>query len=345
MEVYAVLPAYRPPTGFPELVRGLAGDFAGVVVIDDGSGPECRPLFDAVAALPGVTVLRHAVNLGKGAALKTGFNHVANLDGAAGVVTLDADGQHLADDVRAVRDRLLRRSDALVIGVRRFDGEVPLRSQVGNRLTRVLFRLLVGLTLSDTQSGLRGLPVSFATRLLTLPSQRYEFELDMLMAAKALGVPLDEVPIRTVYADGNTTSHFNPLLDSARIYFVLFRFVLTSISAALLDNALFALLYLTTGTISGSQIGARLVSATFNYLTVRRFAFHSDEPHRVAAPKYAVTAVVVAFLSYSSLVALNDLAAVPVLTAKLVVETLIFLGSFLVQRDLIFRRCRQPEQE
>ena len=107
------------------------------MIVDDGSGPGFRDIFASVAEFPKVQVLRHAVNLGKGAALKTAFNHVAvHLPGPGGVVTADADGQHHPDDIERVARRLERHPDSLVLGSRSFGKDVPLRSRFGNIATR-----------------------------------------------------------------------------------------------------------------------------------------------------------------------------------------------------------------
>src|SRR4051794_27402957 len=129
-----VIPAYRPSAGLVDLVRKLTDKrLPAIVIVDDGSGPEFREIFDQAAAFPNVQLLRHAVNLGKGAALKTAFNHVlCTMPDVAGVVTADADGQHHPDDIERVAAALLARPDALVLGARAFDGDVPLRSKIGN---------------------------------------------------------------------------------------------------------------------------------------------------------------------------------------------------------------------
>src|SRR5262249_19136462 len=182
--VVVIIPAYRPGPALTELVQHLAGDYCAIVIVDDGSGPDYRPLFDQVAALSGVRVLRHAVNLGKGAALKTGFNCLlCDFPEATGAVTADADGQHCHGDIRRVAERLSAGRDALVLGVRQFDSkDVPMRSRAGNKLTIATVRLLIGQKLADTQTGLRGIPTAFLPELLRVPSTGYEFELDMLIA-------------------------------------------------------------------------------------------------------------------------------------------------------------------
>src|SRR4051794_30123890 len=208
-----VIPAYRPSAGIIDLIRKLTEKrLPAVIIVDDGSGPDFRDIFEQAAAFPTVQVLRHAVNLGKGAALKTAFNHVlCTIPDLTGVVTADADGQHHPDDIERVAAALLARPEALVLGARAFEGDVPLRSKIGNIATRKLMHALLGQRLTDTQTGLRGIPASLLPRLLRLEATGYEFELEMLIAAHQLAVPVVEQTIQTIYEPGNPSSHFNPL--------------------------------------------------------------------------------------------------------------------------------------
>lgn len=171
-----------------ELVEELAAHTARVVVVDDGSTDAHTPIFRRLSEISGVTVQRHAVNLGKGAALKTGFNQLLTyLPEIKGAVTADADGQHLPSDILRIAAELSHTPESLILGVRlRHERDAPLRSRLGNRITRILVRLLMGKNLADTQTGLRGVPRSLMKRLLAIPSAGYDFELDMLVASKHL---------------------------------------------------------------------------------------------------------------------------------------------------------------
>src|ERR1035441_3818791 len=104
-----VIPAYRPSAALVEVVRALAErQFTAILVVDDGSGEEFHRVFADAGALPGVQLLRHATNLGKGAALKTGINLAfCTIPGLAGVVTADADGPHDPVDIERVAESLL----------------------------------------------------------------------------------------------------------------------------------------------------------------------------------------------------------------------------------------------
>ncbi len=340
-----LIPAYQPSATLIGLVRALlAGGIKAIVVVDDGSGPEYRWVFDELQDLATVTILRHAVNLGKGAALKTGMNSIlAESADMTGIVTVDADGQHHPDDVIGVCDRFAESPQALVLGSRSFAGEVPLRSRFGNSLTRRAMQLLLGQKLTDTQTGLRAVPRALALRLLRVPAAGYDFELEMLIAAKHQGIGVVEQPIRTTYEPGNPTSHFHPLRDSMRIYFVLLRFSGISLITAALDNFTFFLVYRAAGSIAMAQIAGRTVALLFNYRAVRRAVFFSDERHAVLLPRYLALVAANALISYTGIRMLTSVSPIGVFPAKILIETTLFIANFAIQRDFIFtRRARKP---
>jgi glycosyltransferase involved in cell wall biosynthesis len=340
-----LIPAWKPGPALIELARSLAGcGFTAIVVVDDGSGPEYAWIFEQISLIEGVKVIRHAVNLGKGAALKTGMNYVlVECPGVAGIVSADADGQHDPADVYRVARRFAEKPEALVLGARAFAGPVPLRSRLGNSITRIVMRVVAGQRLSDTQTGLRAIPRGLAERMLSVPASGYEFELEMLIAAKHLGVPVVEQPIRTIYEPGNATSHFEPWRDSMRIYFVLLRFGFISMATAALDNLVFYILFRATGVVAASLLGARLIALGFNYTTVRRAVFFSREQHRIVLPRYLLLAAANICLSYALISFLAKMLHVGVMPAKISVETFLFIANFAIQRDFVFARRPSPK--
>lgn len=231
MSYIILIPAYNPNRQMIELVRELSGsDARAILIVNDGSAPEHDPIFAEAATLRNVTVLKNAVNLGKGAALHLGINHaVREYRGCTGIVTADADGQHRPSDIVKVAAALEENPASLVLGVRAFTGEIPFRSRFGNSLTRSLVRLIVGLSIQDTQTGLRGIPTRIVPEILKIKTKRYEFELEMLIQCKRIKCPIVQVPIETVYLDDNKSSHFHPIADSAKIYFVLLKFIMASV--------------------------------------------------------------------------------------------------------------------
>ena len=290
-----LIPAYRPGPELVEVLRAIpAGVFEDAVIVDDGSGPDYRKRFEQCSG----TVLRHEQNRGKGAALRTGIEHTLAAHPGCGVVTADADGQHHPEDIVLVAERCAREPDALVLGARSFDGAVPGRSRVGNRMARLVFRMLMGQKLQDTQTGLRGIPDRLLAALLPIPSKGYEFEIDMLTAAKHLGVPIAEEPVRTIYQPGNPTSHFQPLTDSMKIGFVLARFTMLSLATAVLDNIIFSMAIRGGMEAAAAQTIARAAAILVNYPLARRAVFLSREPHRTTLARYLTLVIVSGFLSY-----------------------------------------------
>lgn len=225
-----IVPSWRPGPELLQLVDALQPcGFGALVVVDDGSGSAYEPVFAAIAARPFAKVLHYAANRGKGRALKTAFSYaLRELPWVEGVVTADGDGQHVAADIAAVAAAMLRdRVDEApslhtVLGARTFAHGVPLRSRLGNALSRAFFRFATGVPVSDTQTGLRGLPRVRLAELVTLRGERYEYEMTMLAHLCRGGRPL-EVPIRAIYVDGNRASHFAPVRDTARVSLVLLR--------------------------------------------------------------------------------------------------------------------------
>lgn len=224
-----LIPAWQPDGRLLSLVKELRGcGFATILVVDDGSSGAAARVFEELRRLPSVVVVRHERNLGKGRALKTGIGLVLReMPGIQGVITADADGQHRAEDIVRVA-RGLCQEERLVLGARAFGGVVPLRCRFGNGVTRSVFGWLTGVRLSDTQTGLRGIPRRMFAELIEMDGERYEYEIVVLTRLCRTERRPVEVPIETVYLEGNRSSHFKPMLDSVRILWALVRCVVRS---------------------------------------------------------------------------------------------------------------------
>lgn len=329
-----LIPAFRPGPELPKLLDAIRrGVFEALIVVDDGSGTEYLPIFDQLPA----RVLRHEKNLGKGAALRTGIAYAMTHHPGCGVVTADADGQHHPEDIERVAQSLERQPGALVLGARTFEGDVPGRSRIGNHLARGVFRLLMGQTLRDTQTGLRGIPAALLAELAAMTSAGYEFEVDMLTAAKHRSIPMVEEPIRTIYEPGNPTSHFHPLKDSMKIGFVLARFTMLSLGTAALDNVIFSFAIREGAAAGVAQILARAVAVCVNYPLARRAVFLSKES---TLGRYLTLVAASALASFQAMEWLRHAFGLGVLEAKIAAESALFIVNFLVQRDWVFVRRR-----
>lgn len=181
-QVALLIPAYKPDRRLPAMLHNLAERHPGpIVVVDDGCGPGFLDVFQQCSAINRVKVLRNAVNIGKGGALKNGINYILTAHPETiGIVTADADGQHAVDDIIAVARRFHDFPDALILGAREFGKNIPFRSKFGNTVSRHLYRMLLNLRLSDTQTGLRAIPLNLAKACLQIRSNRYEFETEQL---------------------------------------------------------------------------------------------------------------------------------------------------------------------
>lgn len=343
MRTALIIPAYKPGFELVELLKQFQGqpDFCPVVV-DDGSGEAYRRVFDALPE--DCVLLRHDMNRGKGAALKTAMAHIlAQMPDCQLALTADADGQHKYADICRINAAAKARPGALVLGSRRFEGAVPRRSRMGNAITRQVFAIASGAKVYDTQTGLRAFDRSCMQRFLKVPGERYEYEINMLLEAAQSGVPIHEETIETVYLNDNASSHFHPLRDSFKIYMCIFKFCLSSLLAAAMDYVLVLAISALTSSLDRalslvlSVVGARLVSATANFCINRRIVFRGNETLGRAIAKYAGLAVCILAANYGLMYLLNIVLNWPLALAKLVVETLLFCVSFLVQGRFVYR--------
>lgn len=336
-----LIPAYQPGRHLIDLLTALRDHASpchatAVVVVDDGSGEAYQPVFVAAAAVAGnVVLLRHDINHGKGAALRTGFSYIAQHYPGYDVVCADSDGQHSAQDILRVARRVAA-TRTTVLGVRAFTGEVPLRSRLGNSLTRWLVKSVTGLSLQDTQTGLRGYPADLVGWLLTVGGDRYEYETALLIAASRQGHRIEQLEIATIYLDANTASHFRPVRDSARIYAPLLGFAATSLLSFVIDTVVLLGIVALTGALLPAVLIARAVSSSGNFLANRYLVFRrSQRTLRGSAWRYWLLAATILAANYSVLASLTS-AGMPLLAAKVFTEAALFVTSYLVQRHVVF---------
>jgi putative flippase GtrA len=338
-----VIPCHQPSQCLPRIVSDVLVDSRGpqaVVIVDDGNGPDARPILEHLGAMPRVTLLKHPLNMGVGAALKTASQYVLlTWPEASGVVWADADGQHAATDIVRVTEALRQNPGSVVLGVRRFK-HAPLRSRLGNELTAVMFHLLAHRKLSDTQTGLRGWPMKACARNVRITPNGFDYLLECLLVASE---PFLEIPIQTIYLDGNKSSHFNPLRDSLRIYYVLLRYCGSSLVAWLVDAAVFYPTYFASGNLPASQFSARVISATAVFFLVRNLVFRSNVSILGSLLKYAALVGLSGFGSYCMIQFLHRQWGIAVAPAKLLSETALFAANFAIQRVFIFTRTRDLE--
>lgn len=346
-EYVIVIPAYNPPESFPPYVQALSkAGFPHILVVDDGSRKEFRPLFDVVSQVPGCEILRHAVNLGKGRALKNAINYCLNHTEFAGMITVDCDGQHTIEDVSKLRDTMEIASPPLILGCRDFDTpNVPPKSRFGNKLTCQVFHLLYGTTFSDTQTGLRGFSRETMQDFIDVPGECFEYETNMLIRCCRQKIPFVEVPIQTIYFNNNSETHFRPIADSLLIYKTIIQNFLLysscSILSFLLDILLFSVFFHLSGQSSdniwNATLMARLCSSLFNFFMNKKFVFSATGSWKLSILKYYVLCILQLICSAGLVALAFDLFHVKVELLKMIVDSILSIFSYHIQRAVVFR--------
>lgn len=336
-----IIPAYQPDEKLYHLVLALHEQTSyDLVIVDDGSDADLRDLFASLE--PYAKILRHAQNRGKGAALKTALSYVYDRYPAdEGVVTIDADGQHLPEDIVRVSEAWEAAPEKLVLGSRRFTGNVPFKSRAGNAITRFVFALSTGTKVYDTQTGLRAFSVFRIPMMLEMKGDRYEYEINVLLYATRHCIPILEVPIQTVYIEGNKSSHFHPFRDAWRIYKMILFFVASSLVAMLLDYVLVLLFSATTKELAQSLlisvVGARILSSLANYFMNCKLVFENRSKSSIV--RYYLLVAGILAINYGLMVVVTHL--MPIAIGKLLVELMLYPLSFFMQRKYVF----PPESE
>lgn len=336
--ILVLIPAYEPGERLLSLLDGLQSqrDYE-ILLVNDGSGETTEEIFEE-ARKKGCTVLEHEKNRGKGAALKTGFAWIQKERGNIGViVTADCDGQHTVRDIIRIAESVKTDRKELVLGSRTFQGEVPGKSRIGNTVSRKLFTLFTGVQVWDTQTGLRGFPALLLPWLLSIPGGRFEYEQNMLFECKRQGCGIREIPIETVYENENRGTHFHPVRDSLLVAMCFLRFSAVSLVCAILDFLLVGVLYDWTSNLFLAVVSTRLCTASTQYLCNHFLVFReAGTDMKSSSWRYALLAGVVLVLNYFLLRFFTAVLGMPLFVSKLLTETILFAGSFGLQKTFVF---------
>ena len=348
-----VIPSYEPDDRLITLLHAFDEKGMGpVIIVNDGSSEKYDDIFkeaESIITKRGGKFISYRPNRGKGRALKTAFSYISeNMPDAIGCVTADSDGQHSPDCITTIINTLKEHPDNLILGVRQFKKEdIPWKSWFGNTLTVKVFAYVSGMKVSDTQSGLRGIPFRFMRELIDCKGERFEYETQMLLEC-AGRYELTEVPIETIYDSKEShQTHFDPFKDSIRIYKILgkkfVKFIFASLSSFVIDILLFhlfvfllkdsfAAIYITLATV-----GARVISAVYNYLINYKFVFKSKASKGTSLTKYALLAIIQMCLSAGIVTAFVMIFPGSWETlVKVITDTILFLISYSVQQRFVF---------
>lgn len=356
-----LIPSLEPDNRLPAYIRKLSENgFYRIVVVDDGSSEAYQPVFSEVETIERTVVLHHEVNRGKGMALKTGFRYILEtFPDVNGIITADADGQHTVPDCIRLAEKLAQGERAVYLGSRDFSlPDIPPKSRSGNRITSTVFKLLYGVWLPDTQTGLRAFRKEDLPFMINVSGERFEYEMKMLIACATSGIPLIPVTIETIYENGNEGTHFHPIRDSYRIYKVILgsfvKFMGSSLICFLADHLLFNLfnswlfpllgislnwtlpLGIVVDNTSLANYTARFFSAILNFKLNKELVFKVKGGKRTAL-RYAVTAIAIIILSTLGIKGLGLIGTPPWL-AKIIVDTILYFASYRVQQQWVFKK-------
>lgn len=348
---YVLIPAYKPGETLLSFIQALEERNLRVIVVDDGSGEEYLPLFQKIKDNTGAKIIQLEQNRGKGAALKAGLSYLQTLDGNFQIITVDADGQHSLQDTLFLLEEGEEHENSLLLGSRTQSGSSPLRSRLGNAITRKVFSLTTGVPIRDTQTGLRCFGKELIPDLLAIPGNRYEYEMNVLLEFARAGIPILEYPIETIYLNDNAGSHFDTVKDSFRIYGQILKFISTSLLSFLLDFLLYSLCFAYTGQIFLSNALARILSLHANFFLNKNFVFakrqvvHTENFGGTHGKTHAPFRNYISYLGLALfLFLINSLLLSGIVNslninayfAKILTELALFLFSYYVQKNLIF---------
>lgn len=350
MKVSIIIPSLNPDEKLKDVVDSLIEfGFEDIILVNDGSNEEHMEPFRYVESRPECIVLNHEVNKGKGRALKTAFKYcLKNRPDIDGVITVDGDNQHRAADILNCAKVMCEKENHVVLGVRDFSGsDVPPKSKFGNHMTSFVFKFACGLNISDTQTGLRAIPLEFLHDFCEVKGERFEYETNMLLELKQSDIEFDEVKIETVYIEENASTHFNPVKDSLKIYGVIFKFLFSSILSSIIDLlafTVFEFLFIDrldrAAGILVATIAARVISSVFNYSFNRKAVFKSNGSVGKSFAKYYLLCACQLMVSYFcvyAVTALLSLGGALTVVAKAIIDTVLFLISFQIQRRWVFK--------
>ncbi len=337
-----IIPALDPSEKLLKLIDGLLYyDFTHIIVVNDGSSAETHTIFDKTVS-KGCTLLCHPKNLGKGEAIKTAIRKHRELYGDLfGVITVDADGQHIPEDVVKISEEMSEHPEELVLGTRDFQClDVPRKSRYGNKITSLFFKFSTGINCNDTQTGLRGIPYNLLELAENETGSRYDYEMHFLEdAVKQTG--LRYVPITTIYENNNSCSHFRAFRDSVRIYSRPLKYLAFSLTGASIDLLIFYLIIHfygseIAGLAAAATVIARIFSGSVNFLLNKYWCFKSKSKFFNEAAGYG-TLFIIQMLTSAFLVESLSNVIMP-LAAKIIVDSILFIISYNVQKNIIFRK-------
>lgn len=335
--IVILIPALNPGNNIIEVIKDLKKEgFSNIIVINDGSDDNNRKYFNILNDEFNVKVYNHEKNLGKGQALKTGIKKIINEE-ILGVITVDADGQHLAKDVTKIAAQMNK--DKIIFGARKLVNNkvVPMASKIGNIFSSMYLKLLTGVYLEDTQTGLRGIPKKYFKVALEIPGNRYDYEMNFLKNICQNKIDFDIVPIETIYE--NRIKNFRIIKDSIIVYKEFFKNLISSLLCSIVDIAIFGILVSSINSIFFSNIFARIFSGGLDFLINKLWVYRKNNSKNMKEEvrKYLVLFIVQMMLNTLLVASLSMIFYEFVVIIKIIVNVILYLTNFFIKGRYIFK--------
>ena len=325
-KIIILIPAYNPNRLLIKIVTELYDKKIKTIIVDDGS--KNKDIFTSLEKK--AIIIHHDINKGKGRALKTGLSYIKEkYKDEYIIVTMDADGQHSVHDAIKIANYCLNNSNSLILGSRKLNKNVPIKNKLGNTITRNIYSLVTKRTIYDTQTGLRAFSTNLVDKMLNISGERYEYEINVLLELSN-EVPIKEIEIDTIYIDKNKGSNFNPIIDSYRIYKEIIKYSISSIISFLI------IFKKNPYNIQISNITARIISATFNFIINKKIVFKHQNKLYKSLISYIILATFILIANTYILTLLVKIGFNKIL-AKIITELILFIISYTIQHFIIFK--------
>lgn len=331
----ALIPAYEPDGQLVKLVKELKENKYKIVIVNDGSGKEYNKVFNSIDK--DAKIIYYDINQGKGHALKTGLEYIQKTYPESIIVTMDADGQHTVKDAIKLCEYVKDHPKYVALGSRFRSKKTPLRSKIGNTITMIVFTLLTGSKIYDTQTGLRAFSSMHLPYFLSIEGNRYEYEMNVLLNLNRNRIKCKEIPIEVIYIDNNKASHFKAIRDSYLIYKEIIKFSGSSIISFIIDYILYSISFTLTANLIMSNVLARIISGSVNYTINKHIVFKSSKNILQSAIYYIFLAVTILILNTLILKLLVTAVGINAYLAKIITELLLFVLSYTVQKRFVFK--------
>lgn len=335
MKKIAIIPSLEPDHHLIDITRELKENDYEIIIVNDGSSSKYNEYFNQVKDI--ATVLTHETNQGKGTALRTAFKYIKeNYQTPYMIITVDSDGQHKLADCNKIIEYLKKHPNELVLGKRIRNQKTPLRSKIGNAITRVVYKFVSNIDIYDTQTGLRAFSNNLIDKMIKIPGERFEYEINMLLYIASENIKITEIEIETIYIESNKSSHFNPIKDSYKIYKEIFKYSQGAIISFIIDYLLYTLFNTLKFKVATSNIIARIISSLINYNINKKYVFQKSNKYSFI--KYYLLVIANILINTFILTKIIGLFKTNIYLAKLIIEIIMFFINYLIQKLLIYKK-------